>query len=160
MNAANYGLITLIATETRSLTATAGAIVAFSLPALLIGAPAGVMVDRLDRRGVLARQQHPAWTRLARVRRIPAARPDGAAADLPADLLHLDGRPVLRSGGGRGDSETRQAQIADERAGALQYHLYDLAGAWSDHHRATYPADGAVVAAANFCNTQQRHSSC
>ena len=53
MNAANYGLITLIATETRSLTATAGAIVAFSLPALLIGAPAGVMVDRLDRRGVL-----------------------------------------------------------------------------------------------------------
>jgi MFS family permease len=53
MNAANYGLITLIATETRSLTATAGAIVAFSLPALLIGAPAGVLVDRLDRRGVL-----------------------------------------------------------------------------------------------------------
>jgi MFS family permease len=53
MNAANYGLITLIATETRSLTATAGAIVAFSLPALLIGAPAGVLVDRLDRRNVL-----------------------------------------------------------------------------------------------------------
>jgi MFS family permease len=53
MNAANYGLITLIATESRSLTATAGAIVAFSLPALLIGAPAGVLVDRLDRRAVL-----------------------------------------------------------------------------------------------------------
>jgi MFS family permease len=53
MNAANYGLITLIATESHSLTATAGAIVAFSLPALLIGAPAGVLVDRLDRRLVL-----------------------------------------------------------------------------------------------------------
>ena len=54
MNAANYALI--IVTQkagTGSFTAAAGAIVAFSLPALLFGAPAGVLVDRLDRRLVL-----------------------------------------------------------------------------------------------------------
>src|SRR5262249_10527020 len=33
--------------------ATGGAIVAFSVPALLFGAPAGVVVDRFDRRTVL-----------------------------------------------------------------------------------------------------------
>lgn len=53
MNAANYGLITLVAAESGSLLATGGAIVAFSLPALLIGAPAGAIVDRFDRRTVL-----------------------------------------------------------------------------------------------------------
>jgi MFS family permease len=53
MNATNYGLLTLITSEHKSLLATGGAIVAFSLPALLFGAPAGVVVDRFDRRTVL-----------------------------------------------------------------------------------------------------------
>ena len=54
MNAANYALIIVTQkTGTGSFTAAAGAIVAFSLPALLFGAPAGVLVDRFDRRLVL-----------------------------------------------------------------------------------------------------------
>ncbi|HEY7832599.1 MAG TPA: MFS transporter [Ktedonobacterales bacterium] len=53
MNAANYGMIVLIATQSGSVTATGGAIVAFSLPAALFGAPAGVLVDRFDKRMVL-----------------------------------------------------------------------------------------------------------
>lgn len=53
MNAANYGLITLVASQTKSVLGTAGAIVAFALPAALFGAPAGVLVDRLDRHFVL-----------------------------------------------------------------------------------------------------------
>jgi len=53
MNAANYVMIVLVTKETSSLLATSGAIVAFSLPALLFGAPAGVLVDRFDRRMVL-----------------------------------------------------------------------------------------------------------
>ncbi len=53
MNAANYGLIVLVAVVSQSTTATSGAFVAFSLPAALMGAPAGVLVDRLDRRMVL-----------------------------------------------------------------------------------------------------------
>lgn len=53
MNAANYGLITLVASQTKSVLGTAGAIVAFALPAALFGAPAGVLVDRLDRQFVL-----------------------------------------------------------------------------------------------------------
>lgn len=53
MNAANYGIIILIATQSKSVTATGGAIAAFSLPAALFGAPAGVYVDRLDKRRVL-----------------------------------------------------------------------------------------------------------
>jgi MFS family permease len=54
MNAANYALI-IVSQKTSSggFTAAAGAIVAFSLPALLFGAPAGVLVDRFDRRLVL-----------------------------------------------------------------------------------------------------------
>lgn len=54
MNAANYALI-IVTQKTGSggFTAAAGAIVAFSLPALLFGAPAGVLVDRFDRRLVL-----------------------------------------------------------------------------------------------------------
>lgn len=53
MNASNYGLIVLVANQTKSVTATGAAIVAFSLPAALFGAPAGVVVDRFDRRRVL-----------------------------------------------------------------------------------------------------------
>ncbi|HEX9413541.1 MAG TPA: MFS transporter, partial [Ktedonobacterales bacterium] len=53
MNAANYGIIILIATQSKSVTATGGAIAAFSLPAALFGAPAGVFVDRFDKRFVL-----------------------------------------------------------------------------------------------------------
>lgn len=53
MNATNYGLIILIATQSRSVTLTGAAIVAFSLPAALFGAPAGVLVDRFDKRRVL-----------------------------------------------------------------------------------------------------------
>ena len=53
MNASNYGLIVLVAQQSRSFTATSGAIIAFSLPAAIFGAPAGVIVDRFDRRVVL-----------------------------------------------------------------------------------------------------------
>jgi MFS family permease len=54
MNAANYALIIVTQkTGSGSFTAAGGAIVAFSLPALLFGAPAGVLVDRFDRRLVL-----------------------------------------------------------------------------------------------------------
>ena len=53
MNAANYAMIILVSNEGGSVTATSGAIVAFSLPAALFGAPAGVLVDRFDRRSVL-----------------------------------------------------------------------------------------------------------
>lgn len=53
MNAANYAMIVLVTKESASSFATSGAIVAFSLPALFFGAPAGVLVDRFDRRLVL-----------------------------------------------------------------------------------------------------------
>ncbi len=53
MNAANYAMIVLVTKESNSALATSGAIVAFSLPALFFGAPAGVLVDRFDRRLVL-----------------------------------------------------------------------------------------------------------
>jgi MFS family permease len=53
MNASNYGMIILIAVQSKSVTATGGAIAAFSLPAALFGAPAGVIVDRFDKRFVL-----------------------------------------------------------------------------------------------------------
>lgn len=53
MNASNYGLILLIATQSRKVTFTSLAIVAFALPAALLAAPAGVIVDRFDRRLVL-----------------------------------------------------------------------------------------------------------
>ncbi|MDE3228467.1 MAG: MFS transporter [Chloroflexota bacterium] len=53
MNAANYAMIVLVTKESDSSLATSGAIVAFSLPALIFGAPAGVLVDRFDRRLVL-----------------------------------------------------------------------------------------------------------
>ncbi len=53
MNATNYGMIVLVSQESRSTFATSGAFVAFSLPAAIFGAPAGVLVDRFDRRLVL-----------------------------------------------------------------------------------------------------------
>ena len=53
LNMANYGLIILVAQESGSLTSTALTIVAFTLPALLLSAPAGIVVDRFDRRSVL-----------------------------------------------------------------------------------------------------------
>jgi MFS family permease len=53
LNAANFGLIILVQTQIKSVTATGGAIVMFALPALIFGAPAGVVVDRFDRRTVL-----------------------------------------------------------------------------------------------------------
>ena len=53
MNATNYGMIILVSKESDSTFATSGAFVAFSLPAAIFGAPAGVLVDRFDRRLVL-----------------------------------------------------------------------------------------------------------
>jgi MFS family permease len=54
MNAANYGLLIVIATRSNtSYLASSFAIVAFALPAAVFGAPAGVLVDRFHRRPVL-----------------------------------------------------------------------------------------------------------
>lgn len=53
MNASNYGLIVLVASIGNNVTYTSFAIIAFSLPPALFGAPAGVLVDRLNRRTVL-----------------------------------------------------------------------------------------------------------
>ncbi len=52
-NAANYGLLVLIAELTRSSTLIGLAIISFSIPAVLFGVPAGVLVDRINRRQVL-----------------------------------------------------------------------------------------------------------
>jgi MFS family permease len=52
-NAANYGLLVLIAETTGSSTLIGLGIIAFSLPAVLFAAPAGVLVDRINRRQVL-----------------------------------------------------------------------------------------------------------
>ena len=52
-NAANYGLLVLIAEVTGSSTLIGLAIISFSLPAVLFGVPAGVLVDRINRRHVL-----------------------------------------------------------------------------------------------------------
>jgi MFS family permease len=52
-NAANYGLLVLIAEVTGSSTLIGLAIIAFSLPAVLFGIPAGILVDRFNRRHVL-----------------------------------------------------------------------------------------------------------
>jgi MFS family permease len=51
--AANYGLIILIKEKTSSTTLVGLAIICASLPAVLIGAPAGVFVDRRNKRRVL-----------------------------------------------------------------------------------------------------------
>lgn len=50
---ANYGLIVLIQEQTASATLIGLAIICSSLPAVLIGAPAGVFVDRRNKRRVL-----------------------------------------------------------------------------------------------------------
>ncbi len=51
-NATNYGLIILLA-RASSLTVVGGVFIAFSLPAVIFGAPVGVLVDRFDKRSVL-----------------------------------------------------------------------------------------------------------
>ena len=53
LNASNYALLVLIEEVTGSTTLVGLAIICFSLPALILGAPAGVFVDRLDKRRVL-----------------------------------------------------------------------------------------------------------
>ncbi|MGH2494241.1 MAG: MFS transporter [Ktedonobacteraceae bacterium] len=52
-NSANYALLILIQTQTGSTTLIGLAIVAFSIPAVIIGAPAGVLVDHRNKRRVL-----------------------------------------------------------------------------------------------------------
>jgi Major Facilitator Superfamily. len=52
-NATNYALIVLIGKVTGSTFLIGLVIICFSLPAVLIGAPAGVFVDRMDKRRVL-----------------------------------------------------------------------------------------------------------
>src|SRR6266487_6846660 len=52
-NASNYALLVLIVEVTGSTTLVGLAIICFSLPALLLGAPAGVYVDRMNKRRVL-----------------------------------------------------------------------------------------------------------
>ena len=52
-NASNYALLVLIEEVTGSTTLVGLAIICFSLPALILGAPAGVYVDRMNKRRVL-----------------------------------------------------------------------------------------------------------
>ena len=53
LNASNYALLVLIEEVTGSTTLVGLAIICFSLPAVLFGAPAGVVVDHLNKRSVL-----------------------------------------------------------------------------------------------------------
>jgi Na+/melibiose symporter-like transporter len=53
LNASNYAIIVLIEEITGSTTLIALAIIAFSIPAVIIGAPAGVFVDHRNKRRVL-----------------------------------------------------------------------------------------------------------
>jgi MFS family permease len=53
LNASNYALLILIENTTHSTTLIGLAIISFSLPAVLLGGPAGVFVDRLNKRRVL-----------------------------------------------------------------------------------------------------------
>nr|HET6904880.1 MFS transporter [Ktedonobacteraceae bacterium] len=53
LNASNYALLVLIEEVTGSTTLVGLAIICFSLPAVLFGAPAGVYVDRMNKRRVL-----------------------------------------------------------------------------------------------------------
>lgn len=53
LNASNYALLVLIKEVTGSTTLVGLAIICFSLPAFLFSAPAGVFVDRMDKRRVL-----------------------------------------------------------------------------------------------------------
>jgi MFS family permease len=52
-NASNYALIVLIAEVSHSATLIGLAIIIFSIPAVLVGAPAGVFVDRMNKRRIL-----------------------------------------------------------------------------------------------------------
>lgn len=52
-NAINYGSIVLLANQSNSFTAVGGVVVAFSLPAVIFGIPAGVVVDHFNKRTVL-----------------------------------------------------------------------------------------------------------
>src|SRR5579863_5597577 len=51
--ASNYALLVLVEEVTGSTTLVGLAIISFSLPAVLLGGPAGVYVDRMDKRRVL-----------------------------------------------------------------------------------------------------------
>lgn len=53
LNASNYALLILIKEQTHSTTLIGLAIISFSLPAVLFGAPAGVFVDHMDKHRVL-----------------------------------------------------------------------------------------------------------
>ena len=53
LNASNYALLILIEDQTHSTTLIGLAIISFSLPAILFGAPAGVLVDHMHKRRVL-----------------------------------------------------------------------------------------------------------
>ena len=53
LNASNYALLVLIEVVTGSTTLVGLALICFSLPALIFGAPAGVFVDRMNKRQVL-----------------------------------------------------------------------------------------------------------
>src|SRR5436305_1413062 len=53
LNASNYAIIVLIEEITGSTTLIALAIISFSIPAVIIGAPAGVFVDHRNKRRVL-----------------------------------------------------------------------------------------------------------
>jgi len=53
LNASNYALLVLIEVVTGSTTLVGLAIICFSLPAIIFGAPAGVFVDRMNKRKVL-----------------------------------------------------------------------------------------------------------
>jgi MFS family permease len=52
-NSSNYALLVLISVKTHSTTLIGLAIVCFSIPAVIIGAPAGVLVDHRNKRRVL-----------------------------------------------------------------------------------------------------------
>ncbi len=53
LQASNYALLILIEEKTKSTTLIGLAIISFSIPAVLFGAPAGVVVDRMNKRRVL-----------------------------------------------------------------------------------------------------------
>src|SRR6266480_5190481 len=53
LNASNYALLVLIETRTHSTTLIGLAFISFSLPAVLLGAPAGVFIDHMNKRRVL-----------------------------------------------------------------------------------------------------------
>jgi MFS family permease len=53
LNASSYALLILIQRTTGSITLVGLAIISFSLPAVLFGAPAGVFVDRMNKRRVM-----------------------------------------------------------------------------------------------------------